>query len=44
MAKKKLVDSDFDVPESGFDASAAVAKLPTDIRGGKEPLDRKSVV
>lgn len=38
MAKKKLVDSDFDVPESGFDASAAVAKLPTDIRGGKEPL------
>jgi len=38
MAKKRLADSDFDVPESGFDASTAVAKLPTDIRGGKEVL------
>lgn len=38
MAKKKINDSDFELDESGFDASASASKLPTDIRGGKEPL------
>lgn len=39
MAKKKFDDADFDVPASTFNASAAVAKLPTDVRGGKEALN-----
>ena len=39
MAKKKLDDADFDMLESDFNVSASVAKLPTDIRGGKEPLN-----
>lgn len=39
MAKKKLNDEDFEVEESGFSASASVAKLPMDIRGGKKILE-----
>lgn len=39
MAKKKFNDADFDVPASTFNASAAVAKLPTDVQGGKEALN-----
>lgn len=39
MGKQKLKDADFDIPESSFNASTAVAKLPTDVRGGKEALN-----
>lgn len=39
MGKKLPSDSDFEIQESGFNAAAAVAKLPTDIRGGKESLN-----
>ena len=39
MGKVKPNDSDFELQESRFNAATAVAKLPADIRGGKESLN-----
>ena len=37
-SKKKLSDEDYELVDDGFNVAAAANKLPTDVRGGKEPL------